>query len=83
MRHQWNTGRPYSEHGQRIVAEVVNEGIIFNDIDRHVSGLIPCYVPPMVDSSRANFKEFVMFNYDFGAYKHDELGRDRTLTWEV
>lgn len=42
MRFQFNTGRLYSAAGQRIVVEVLPEGqgLIFNDIDRWISGSI-------------------------------------------
>lgn len=41
----FNTGRPYSQHGQRIAADFFNDRhgevfIVFCDIDRHIDGVI-------------------------------------------
>ncbi len=36
----WNTGRQYTEHGQRIAAAQVGDTVYFVDIDRHIEG---CY----------------------------------------
>lgn len=38
---QFNTGREYTEHGQRITATLQENGAIyFVDVDRHIKGLI-------------------------------------------
>ena len=41
----FNTGRPYSQHGQRIAADFFNDRhgevfIVFSDVDRHIDGVI-------------------------------------------
>ncbi len=38
---KFNTGRRYSEDGQRIIAKQAEDGtVVFRDIDRHVSGVL-------------------------------------------
>ena len=38
---KFNTGREYTEHGQRITATLQENGdILFVDVDRHIKGLI-------------------------------------------
>ena len=39
--HQWNTGRHYDQHGQRMVAKVEDGHILFSDRSRHINGVIP------------------------------------------
>lgn len=34
----WNTGRKYSQHGQRIAATLIDAGIVFVDLDRGIDG---------------------------------------------
>lgn len=42
----WNTGAPYTEHGQRIRAEVTDNGEIhFKDQDRGISGQLQSALP--------------------------------------
>lgn len=36
---QFNTGRAYTEHGQRIVALIADGHLYFNDIDRGIDGM--------------------------------------------
>jgi hypothetical protein len=79
MRHQWNTGRPYTDHGQRIVAETVEGGVIFNDIDRGVDGFIPMVRVPY---GTWDVREVVMFNYDRTNYQYDPENRSRDLAWD-
>ncbi len=80
MKTQWNTGAHYTEHGQRIIAETVDEGIIFNDIDRGISGLIPWRGRDVRDY-KTEIKEVTMFCYLRNHYMFDE--RSRNLEWEV
>jgi len=43
MKHQWNTGRQYDEHGQRMVA-LIDTGdccIRFSDLSRNIDGAVP------------------------------------------
>ena len=83
MKHQWNTGRQYDEHGQRIVAEVDRENhmdlprIYFSDLSRHINGCIQLssYAPNQLDTYA--MKELVMCNYDYGNYGYSPT----TLTW--
>lgn len=66
MRIQFNTGRHYTEQGQRIIAEKVTyNSIIFNDIDRGISGFFPWYGHIR---GGLHLQEIVMFCYDHGNY---------------
>lgn len=76
MRLQWNTGRSYTNEGQRIIAETVEGGIIFLDMDRHIDGFIPTVRPP---TDNFELKEIVMFNYDHTQYGYHEDARK--LEW--
>ena len=61
----WNTGRHYTEHGQRIAATAVEGGIVFLDIDRHIDGFIA------LARGGAHVKDLraqTQHNYDFGNY---------------
>lgn len=69
MKHQWNTGRRYDTHGQRMVAEVEEEHILFTDHSRHINGKIPLgnYLKGrQVD--KVTIEALVMANYDCGNY---------------
>lgn len=33
----FNTGRPYSEHGQRVAAQAIDGGVLMHDADRHLT----------------------------------------------
>lgn len=76
MRTQWNTRRMYSSEGQRIVAETCENGVLFNDIDRHVMGIIPLVVRPR---DGLHLEQLVMANYDQNNYQYDP--RAEKLEW--
>ncbi len=76
MRHQWNTKRFYTEQGQRIIAETVEGGIIFHDLDRYIDGFIPTARPP---NDTRDLQEWVMFNYDHTNYGYHPDARK--LEW--
>jgi hypothetical protein len=70
----FNTGRTYTESGQRIAAALLDNGdIVFNDIDRRVSGTI-CANGLTLEDVLA-FGEFtkrgVMAAYDANNYSQD------------
>ena len=78
MTHQWNTGRQYDTHGQRMVARVEDDHILFSDLSRHINGSIP--LGNYLRNSRLDaytLRSLVMANYDFGNYS----GNNETLTW--
>ena len=75
--HQWNTGRQYDEHGQRMVAAVRDDCIDFSDLSRHINGYIPTGV--WVNTDKHALEVLVMTNYDYGNYN----GSDKTLEWKV
>ena len=66
---KWNTGRNYSENGQRIVAWQDGETIFFQDIDRGIGGK---FAHPPIDSedffSEGYLKTIVMLRYDNNSY---------------
>lgn len=59
----WNTGRFYSEKGQRIAATKVPRGIVFYDLDRQIDGMVDC-----LDLD----KHCIMNGYDYGTYTYIE-----------
>lgn len=77
---EWNTGRRYTDHGQRIKAWEGVGGIIFEDCDRRIDGFIPWLGLNAFDSM-VELKEITMFCYDHGHYRHrtpeDELSTRR------
>lgn len=78
MKHQWNTGRRYDEHGQRMVAQVEGDRILFSDLSRFINGSIPLgKFLQGTKLDRYTLESLVMTNYDFGNYS----GSNNTLTW--
>jgi hypothetical protein len=81
MKHQWNTGRQYDKHGQRMVA-LIDTGdccIRFSDLSRNIDGAVP--LGNFLQNHRLDaytLETLVMTNYDFGNYS----GSNTTLTWE-
>lgn len=75
----FKTGRIYTEHGQRIAAQLLNSGgIIFVDIDRHVQGH---FTPEVVKAQKLKLTQAdVLWGYDHhditqywvNVYGHDE-----------
>ena len=76
--HQWNTGRHYDKHGQRIVAQADTDAkrILFSDLSRHINGYIPLVGWLQIDNY--SLEGLVMANYDFGNYN----GSGVTLEWK-
>jgi len=81
MKHQWNTGRQYDKHGQRMVA-LIDTGdccIRFSDLSRNIDGAVP--LGNFLQNHRLDaytMESLVMTNYDLGNYS----GSNTTLTWE-
>ena len=59
----WNTGRRYTEYGERIAAAQVGDTVYFVDIDRHIEG---CYTvkSPEVALNTDELQREVMLYYD-------------------
>ena len=78
MKHQWNTGRHYDLHGQRMVAEVTDDrkAIKFSDLSRHINGYVPTGM--WVNTDKHAIETLVMTNYDYGNYN----GSNTTLEWK-
>ena len=77
MKHQWNTGRQYDEHGQRMVA-MVDKGdccIRFSDLSRNINGAVPLGM--WAQTEKHAIEALVMANYDFGNYSSSST----KLTW--
>lgn len=81
LRFQWNTGRGYSALGQRVIAEVVAEGIVFHDLDRNIHGLIQIGTLPQV-MDKHKLRELTMAMYDACGYGWDPQDRASKLKWE-
>lgn len=62
----FNTGRMYNKNGQRIAATRVAKGIVFVDVDRNISGLIP---DTGVQSLDRLTEQNVMSAYDLCKYE--------------
>ena len=77
MKHQWNTGRQYDEHGQRMVAEYDGDKIYFSDLSRHINGYVPLGLWAQTADKYA-IETLVMTNYDFGNYSPSSI----TLEWK-
>jgi len=81
MKHQWNTGRQYDKHGQRMVA-LIDTGdccIRFSDLSRNIDGAVP--LGNFLQNHRLDaytLEALVMANYDFGNYSSSNI----TLNWE-
>ena len=79
MKHQWNTGRHYDAHGQRMVALVADNAIVFSDLSRGINGAVP--LGDFLRGHRLDvytLESLVMTNYDFGNYS----GGTATLAWD-
>ena len=78
MKHRWNTGRQYDEHGQRMVAEYDSDKnrIFFSDLSRHINGYVPTGM--WVNTDKHAIETLVMTNYDFGNYSPSNI----TLEWK-
>jgi hypothetical protein len=77
MKVQWQTGRFYTEQGQRMVAQTSGKYIQFTDLDRGINGVIPLATDHCIDS-KYDLREVTMFNYDRNNYVCSQL----TLEWE-
>lgn len=68
MRFEWNTGRFYTADGQRIVAEVLADCIVFYDTARGFGGTVS--LPSIVTPGDADaLQRHVMRCYDRNDYK--------------
>lgn len=77
---RWNTGRKYTEHGQRMAAVLVDGYYYFSDIDRNIDGRFAC---PYLDDEPTDtayrlLQSTVMEAYDGGSYE-EELFADRDI----
>jgi len=79
---QWNTGRQYDEHGQRMVAVVdeANNQLLFHDLSRGIRGAIPLGYHALLGRGFDSYtiEQLVMVNYDF----HNYSGSFELLEWE-
>jgi hypothetical protein len=75
MRLEWNTGRLYAEDGQRIVAEVVADGVVFYDCARGFGGKVSLPdatgFSEMPSLDRAAIQRHVMREYDYNRITSD------------
>lgn len=76
MKHQWNTGRMYDQHGQRMVAEYDGDKIYFSDLSRNINGFVPLGM--WAQTGKYAIETLVMTNYDFGNYSPSST----TLEWK-
>ena len=78
---QFNSGRYYSAHGQRIVAVKANGIIYFNDIDRGIDGMFAA--PDDIFGPVELCQTVVMSRYDSGAYNWPKMIKEieQALAW--
>jgi len=63
----FNTGRQYSDHGQRIACTRLPDGrVMFADVDRNIDGITLAPAGAYADSC---LHDFVMREYDHGRYE--------------
>lgn len=73
MRTQWNTGRLYTTHGQRMTALVLEDGsVLFKDKDRMIDGVITKARPDFA-VGEGGLQWFVDDAYLHGHYQHSNL----------
>lgn len=66
-RHEWNTNRPYTAEGQRIIAEVTATGVNFYDTSRGIYGTVALpTIAPLSDTY--SVQRHVMGRYDRNEY---------------
>jgi hypothetical protein len=75
MRIEWNTGRLYTAEGQRIVAEVLSDCIVFYDTARGFGGTVSLPWGAIMDDVAA-LQRHVMRCYDRNDYKSTPEDRD-------
>jgi len=81
MQIKFNTGRHYTEHGQRIAARLLDDGsVVFVDADRQIEGRIAVLCDREFVAGMFN-RAYVMDAYDAGAYSESQI--DRELTREL
>lgn len=62
----WNTGRLYSEQGQRMAAVRLPDGrVMFSDYDRYIDGVTNA---PCTNTDANDVRAFAMSEYDHGRY---------------
>ena len=72
-RFTFQSGRSYSENGQRIAAQEMRDGVAVVDIDRNVTFFIPCQAPWRVfDDAYA-----IMAAYDYGFFTYWPVGMEQ------
>lgn len=66
--HTFNTGRGYTEAGQRIAfLELPDRRAYFYDVDRGIDGVVPA---PIFDDEPVDARH-ILAMYDAGHYEHD------------
>lgn len=83
----WNTGRHYTEHGQRMAARIVGDVVLFADVDRCIHGAFKDGEAEKIISAAAaggryGFQSAVMAAYDAGAYAWEgvDVGDEMSAT---
>ena len=75
MKTEWNTGRFYTAEGQRIVAEVLDDCIVFYDTARGFGGTVSLPWGGIIGDEAA-LQRHVMRCYDRNDYKSTPADRD-------
>jgi len=66
----FNTGRMYSDKGQRIACALLSDGrVMFADVDRNIDGITQGAIAPGL-MPYADLRSFVMNAYDHGALNY-------------
>jgi len=82
---KFKTGREYTEHGQRIVARLLDNGnIVFLDIDRGIDGVINANGFSKEDVKELFFNRSAVMNaYDNGNYNISDSFTRREIIAEL
>jgi hypothetical protein len=72
----WNTGNPYTEHGQRIYARSIDGGVFMHDQDRGLSYFYPeCKLDQWEIMHRYNNN----LDFKYSSPTVDEIGRYKLI----
>lgn len=75
----WQTGRHYSDKGQRIAcAKNMDGNYVFLDFDRGIDGVILA-IPEEIIPEPKDVMEFIMYRYDHGDYEMTKGNADYQL----
>jgi hypothetical protein len=80
----WNTGRQYTEQGQRLAARIVGDVVLFADVDRCIYGAFGAeHAAKIIEAAKGGpwgFKSAVLSAYDACAYVWEGFEHDEAMS---